>query len=128
MKNTVAPPNASFLETVSDQLLELTGRVSEDVATYADTEVGATGGGFVIYYLTDADGEPLKDTIAADMGVELDDILQTKGFLRLRDFCEARSLKVRIDEHFYANEPRPTKIYRVIVDGWKPGQSLGQLA
>lgn len=123
MKTTVAAPDASFLSTISDQLLELTNRVEEDVARYADTEVGPSGGGFVIYYLTDENGEPLKDVTAMDLGAGLQDILETRGFQQLQEHCEARSLKVRIDEHFYANDPRPTKIYRVIVDGWQPGSS-----
>jgi|GEM_PF-743678 len=123
MKTTVAAPNASFLQDISDQLLDLMSRVEEDVAQYADSEVGPRGGGFVIYYLTDENGEPLKDVTAAGQGAALSDILDTRGFQQLRDFCESRSMKVRIDEHFYANDPEPTKIYRVVVDGWQPGPS-----
>lgn len=123
MKTTVSTPDASFLSTISDQLLDLVNRVEEDVARYADTEVGQSGGGFVIYYLSDENGEPLKDVTALDLGSSLKDITETRGFQHLREFCEARDLKVRIDEHFYANDPRPTKIYRVIVDGWLPGPS-----
>ncbi|MDF1791183.1 MAG: hypothetical protein P1U88_04690 [Thalassobaculaceae bacterium] len=119
----MAAPDASFLSTISDQLLGLVNRVQEDVARYADTEVGQSGGGFVIYYLTDENGEPLKDVTAMDLGASLKDIVATRGFQQLREYCEARDLKVRIDEHFYANDPRPTKIYRVIVDGWQPGPS-----
>ncbi len=123
MMSKVAAPNASFLTVISEQLVELVGRVEEDVARYADSEVGPAGGGFVIYYLTDENGEPLKDVTAKDLGANLQDILDTRGFQQLQEFCESRSLKVRVDEHFYANDPRPTKIYRVIVDGWQPGPS-----
>ena len=121
MKTTVAEPDASFLHTISTQLLELVSRVEDDVARYADCKVGPAGGGFVIYYLTDENGEPLKDVTASDLGASLSDIVATKGFQQLRDHCEMRDLKVRIDEHFYATDPRPTKIYRVIVDGWQMG-------
>ena len=121
MKTTVAEPDASFLHTISTQLADLVSRVEEDVARYADSKVGPTGGGFVIYYLTDENGEPLKDVTASDLGTSLSDIIATKGFRQLRDHCEMRDLKVRIDEHFYATDPRPTKIYRVIVDGWQMG-------
>ncbi|WPZ33621.1 hypothetical protein T8K17_20590 [Thalassobaculum sp. OXR-137] len=121
MKTTVAEHNASFLETISTQLLDLVARVEDDVARYADAKVGPAGGGFVIYYLTDENGEPLKDVTAADLGTSLSDIVATKGFQQLQDHCEMRDLKVRIDEHFYATDPRPTKIYRVIVDGWQIG-------
>jgi hypothetical protein len=58
MKTTVAEPDASFLRTISDQLLDLVSRVEDDVARYADSKVGPAGGGFVIYYLTDENGEP----------------------------------------------------------------------
>ena len=123
MKTTVPPPNASFLHDISDQLLDLTTRIEEDVARYADSEVGPRGAGFVIYYLSDQNGEPLKDVTAASSGISLGDILETRGFQQLRDFCEIRSMSVRIDEHFYANDPQPTKIFRIIVDGWQPGAS-----
>lgn len=122
MNNIVAPPDPSFLEMVSDQLVALTQRVAEDVTRYADAEVGRNGGGFVIYYLTDSNGEPLKDVTSIDLGAGLSDIVSTRGFAQLREYCEARALKVRIDAHFYANEPKPTKIYRVIVDGWQAGE------
>jgi len=94
-------------------------RVAEDVARYADAKVGPSGGGFVIYYLTDDSGEPLKTTNAGDQGIALTDIQRTSGFDRLRSYCEELALALRIDEHYYADEPRPTKIYRVVVDGWK---------
>lgn len=123
MKIAVAPPNVSFISTLSDQLSGMVSRVEDDVARYADTAVGSAGGGFVIYYLTDENGEPLKDVTASDLGIGLKDIIETKGFQQLRAHCEWQNLKVRIDEHFYANDPRPTKIYRVIVDGWQPGPS-----
>lgn len=121
MMTTVAEPNASFLHTVSNQLLELVSRVEDDVARYADSRVGPTGGGFVIYYLTDENGEPLKDITVMDLGASLADIVETRGFQQLQEYCEMRDLKVRIDEHFYASDPRPTKIYRVIIDGWRVG-------
>lgn len=123
MKTTVAAPDASFISTISDQLLSMVSRVEADVARYADSAVGPLGGGFVIYYLTDENGEPLKDVTAMDLGASLKDITETRGFQQLREHCEAQGLKVRIDEHFYATDPRPTKIYRVIVDGWQPGPS-----
>lgn len=107
-----------MLSTISDQLERLMTRVADDVARYADANVGPTGGGFVIYYLTDDSGEPLKTTNAGDQGITLSDIQQTSGFERLRSYCEELSLSLRIDEHYYADEPRPTKIYRVVVDGW----------
>lgn len=106
------------LSTISDQLERLVTRVADDVARYADAKVGPTGGGFVIYYLTDDSGEPLKTTNAAESGISLDDIQRTAGFAGLRRYCEELSLSLRIDEHFYADDPQPTKIYRVIVDGW----------
>lgn len=123
MKTAVAAPDASFISTISDQLQNLVSRVEADVARYADSSVGPDGGGFLIYYLTDDNGEPLKDVTASDLGVGLKQITGTKGFGQLQEHCENHGLKVRIDEHFYANHPRPTKIYRVIVDGWQPGSS-----
>ena len=107
-----------LLQNLSDQLLTLRSRVADDVARYADSAVGPSGGGFVIYYLTDDNGEPLKDLTALDSGISTGEIEQTPGFQRLQEYCEKQSLKVRLDEHFYANDPKPTKIYRVVVDGW----------
>ncbi|HEY9569238.1 MAG TPA: hypothetical protein VIR38_14185 [Thalassobaculum sp.] len=93
-------------------------RVADDVARYADAKVGPTGGGFVIYYLTDDSGEPLKTSNAGDHGISLADIERTVGYRDLQTYCEDLSLSLRIDEHYYADEPQPTKIYRVVVDGW----------
>src|SRR3546814_18659693 len=59
------------LSTISDQLEGLMTRVADDVARYADAKVGPTGGGFVIYYLTDDSGEPLKTSNAGDQGISL---------------------------------------------------------
>ncbi len=117
MKRTVAT-TSPLLQALSDQLLDLRSRVADDVARYADPAVGPSGGGFVIYYLTDDNGEPLKDVTALDRGITIQEIENTAGFSKLRQFCEQQSLKVRIDEHFYANDPQPTKVYRVVVDGW----------
>ena len=106
------------LATISDQLERLAMRVADDVARYADAKAGSAGAGFVIYYLTDNSGEPLKTTNAGDFGISLDDIQRTGGYAHLSSYCEELSLSLRIDENYYADEPRPTKIYRVVVDGW----------
>src|SRR3546814_15409771 len=68
------------LSTISDQLERLMTRVADDVARYADAKVGPTGGGFVIYYLTDESGEPLKTRNAGDHGISLADIERTVGY------------------------------------------------
>ena len=62
-------------------------RVADDVARYADAKVGPAGGGFVIYYLTDDSGEPLKTTNAGDQGISLEDLQKTRGYDRLRSYC-----------------------------------------
>ena len=118
LPTTTNDPRNRTLAAISEQLERLMVRVADDVARYADAKVGPAGGGFVIYYLTDESGEPLKTTNAGDHGISLEDIQRTRGFDRLRGYCEELSLSVRIDEHYYADEPRPTKIYRVVVDGW----------
>ena len=119
--NLSADSNAArtrTLSTISDQLERLVMRVADDVARYADAKVGTSGAGFVIYYLTDDSGEPLKTTSAGDQGISLEDIQRTAGYAHLARYCEELSLSLRIDEHYYADEPRPTKIFRVVVDGW----------
>ena len=118
LPTTSNEPRNRTLAAISEQLERLMVRVADDVARYADAKVGPAGGGFVIYYLTDESGEPLKTTNAGDHGISLEDIQSTRGFDRLRGYCEELSLSVRIDEHYYADEPLPTKIYRVVVDGW----------
>ena len=118
LPTTSNEPRNRTLAAISEQLERFMVRVADDVARYADAKVGPAGGGFVIYYLTDESGEPLKTTNAGDHGISLEDIQSTRGFDRLRGYCEELSLSVRIDEHYYADEPLPTKIYRVVVDGW----------
>jgi len=57
-------------------------------------------------------------TVAGDQGISLEDIQRTAGYAHLARYCEELGLSLRIDEHYYADEPRPTKIFRVVVDGW----------
>ena len=54
------------LATISDQLERLAMRVADDVAWYAYAKAGSACAVFVIYYLTDNSGEPLKTTNAGD--------------------------------------------------------------
>ena len=62
LPTTSNEPRNRTLAAISEQLERLMVRVADDVARYADAKVGPAGGGFVIYYLTDESGEPLKTT------------------------------------------------------------------
>ncbi|NQW10251.1 MAG: hypothetical protein HQ481_10280 [Alphaproteobacteria bacterium] len=118
MTSETADPRARILSAISDQLEQLAARVGDDVEQHTQAGAGHVPEGFVIYYLTDETGEPLKNTHTADRGVTMSDISETRGYQTLLAYCDKRSYHLRIDEHFYADEPRPTTIYRVVVDGW----------
>jgi len=114
-KSSQSAEAAALLATISSQLRGLTDRMPDDIDRYAnDPEAG----GFVIYYLTDPAGEPLKNTALQKIGLAVSDIEQTEGFGVLRDACETLSVNLRIEEHFYSEDPVITTIYRVVVDGW----------
>src|SRR3546814_16011122 len=100
------------LSTISDQLERLMTRVADDVARYAGAKVGPTGGGFVIYYLTDDSGEPLKTSNAGDHGISLADIESTAGYRHLQTYCADFPLSLRLDEHSYADTPQTPKYSR----------------
>lgn len=118
MTNESSDPRALILNSISDQLERLTARVGDDVEQHTQVGKGRVPEGFVIYYLTDETGEPLKNTHTADHGVTMTNIEETRGYQTLLAYCDKRSYHLRIDEHFYADEPRATTIYRVVVDGW----------
>jgi hypothetical protein len=117
---SVGASNELQLANVSRQLGRISQAVAEDVADNRDNASGKPGGGFVAYTLKDLNGEPLKHCDLDTPEITLGAVQATTGFATLRERCERLQLKVRVDHHFYADTPRPTRIFRVIIDGW-PG-------
>lgn len=107
--------DARMLATISNQFGRMADRVVDDVEATGRT---TAANGFLLYYLTDPTGEPLKSLQTRACGITLNDIQSTPGYGTLRDLCESNDARLRIDEHFYSDDPEPTTIYRVIVDGW----------
>ena len=60
-----------MLDSVSAQFRRLKRRVGEDIEKYANDP---ESNGFVIYYLTDQGGEPLKSTQTQAAGLALSDL------------------------------------------------------
>jgi hypothetical protein len=113
---TPLPHNdGDMLEAISAQLDRLSERVCDDIDKHRNSP---DSGGFLLYYLTDRNGEPLKSTQMIDIAATKTDIETRTGFSNLLKQCESQSAALRIDEHFYSDDPQPTTIYRVIVDGW----------
>ena len=104
-----------MLDSVSAQFRRLKRRVGEDIEKYADDP---ESNGFVIYYLTDQGGEPLKSTQTQAARLALSDLEETDGYADLKATCESLSVELRLDEHFYSDDPATTTIYRVVVHGW----------
>jgi hypothetical protein len=107
--------DGAMLDAISAQLDRLAERVCDDIDKHKGSQ---DTGGFLLYYLTDQNGEPLKSTQMTAAGSTKTEIELSSGFNNLLSQCESRSAKVRIDEHFYSDDPQVTTIYRVIVDGW----------
>ena len=107
--------DGNMLEAISAQLNRLSERVCDDIAKHRKSP---DSGGFLLYYLTDRNGEPLKSTQMTGIGATKVDIETSAGFSNLLKQCESQSAALRIDEHFYSDDPHPTTIFRVIVDGW----------
>ena len=107
--------DGDMLEAISAQLDRLSERVCDDINKHRNSP---DSGGFLLYYLTDRNGEPLKSTQMIEIGATKTDIETSTGFSHLQKQCESQSAALRIDEHFYSDDPQPTTIYRVIVDGW----------
>lgn len=107
--------DGGMLEAISAQLNRLSERVCDDISKHRNS---SDSGGFLLYYLTDRQGEPLKSTQMAGVAATKIDIEACAGFSNLLEQCKSQSASMRIDEHFYSDDPQPTTIYRVIVDGW----------
>jgi hypothetical protein len=106
------------LTWISGQLHALTAHVVEDVMGNKDDASGSPGGGFVAYSLKATNGEPLRDSSIEDLDITIGNIQDTAGYLDLAGRCEALEWRVRIDRQFYSDHPKPSSIFRVIVDGW----------
>jgi hypothetical protein len=90
----------------------------EDVTDNKDDASGTPGGGFVAYSLKATNGEPLRDLALEDLEITVGNIRETKGYIDLAARCEEMEWRVRIDRQFYSDTPKPSSIFRVIVDGW----------
>lgn len=110
-----AQPDQKLLTLISDQLGTLADRVQRDIDANAKSRDTS---GFLLYYLTDSNGEPLKSTQTDAASIQANDIEMTNGYSFLRDQCDERSAGLRLDQHYYSDDPKPTTIFRIIVDGW----------
>lgn len=108
-------PDQKLLTLISDQLAVLADRVRRDIDANAKSRDTS---GFLLYYLTDSNGEPLKSTQTDAASIQANDIEMTSGYSFLRDQCHERSAELRLDQHYYSDDPKPTTIFRIIVDGW----------
>lgn len=108
----------ALLTLVSRQFDDIAERISRDIHQHANGSPVPAAVGFMMYFLRNADGEPLKDTIVNRYGVTRAHMEETTGFRKLRDVCQKKQLGTRLEEHFYAHQPNLTRIYKVVVDGW----------
>ena len=108
----------TFLDAISAQYVALLGRVANDVAKYRAGEGQVSPVGFIIYDLTDPQGTALKDRQLQAHALELEHLKETEGFGRLTEYCAKLGLNLRLDAHYLSGEREPTKVYRMIVDGW----------
>lgn len=108
-------PDQKLLTLISDQLSVLADRVQRDIDANAKSRDTS---GFLLYYLTDSNGEPLKSTQTEAASIQANDIEMTGGYSFLRDQCHERTAELRLDQHYYSDDPKPTTIFRIIVDGW----------
>lgn len=113
-----ATAKSRLIEHISKQFAEIQLRVDSDVARHAHASPCEAALGFVLYFLKDISGEPLKDVQLAPAGITTEDMEATAGYKALMAHCERLFLKVRLDAHFYSDKPQLTRIYQVIVDGW----------
>lgn len=113
-----SPSRLETLKWISGQLDALKSQVVSDVQSNRDDMSGVPGGGFVAYSLKSTNGEPLRDTTIEALGITIDNIRETSGFMDLAARCEQLEWRVRIDRQFYSEHPSPSSIFRVIVDGW----------
>ncbi len=123
MTSTVVPlesvARTRLIAAISRQLTGMVSSVADDVAQNRDAESGVPGGGFLAYSLTNDDGALLKSTHANDHSVSVEDMQSTIGWSTLASHCDRLQLRLRVEEHYYTDEPELTKIYRVVIDGWE---------
>lgn len=103
---------------ISRQLEDIAKRVAQDVTHHAASSSVPAAVGFVLYFLRNAEGEPLKDTTLVRFGITIQEMEATAGFEKLAEACKARHLTARLEEHFYSQQPVFTRTYKVVIDGW----------
>ncbi|EKE76475.1 MULTISPECIES: hypothetical protein [Oceanibaculum] len=103
---------------ISRQFEDIAKRVSQDVTHHAASSPVPAAVGFVLYFLRNSEGEPLKDTTLVRVGITMKEMEETEGFANLVETCKLRHLTARLEEHFYSQQPVFTRIYKVVVDGW----------
>ncbi|KZD10291.1 hypothetical protein [Oceanibaculum pacificum] len=108
----------ALLTLVSRQFDDIAQRVERDIHQHANASPVPAAVGFMLYFLRNADGEPLKDTVLTKHGINRIHMEETEGFRKLRDTCQRKQLGSRLEEHFYTHQPNLTRIYKVVVDGW----------
>lgn len=103
---------------ISRQFEEIAQRVAQDVTHHAASSPIPAAVGFVLYFLRNSEGEPLKDTALVRFGITMKEMEETAGFAKLVETCKLRRLTARLEEHFYSQQPVFTRIYKVVIDGW----------
>ncbi|MDM7947501.1 hypothetical protein [Oceanibaculum nanhaiense] len=103
---------------ISRQFEDIAKRVSQDVTHHAASSPVPAAVGFVLYFLRNTEGEPLKDTALVRFGITMKDMEAVAGFEKLVETCKVRHLTARLEEHFYSQQPVFTRIYKVVIDGW----------
>lgn len=103
---------------ISRQFEAIAKRVAQDVTHHAAGNPVPAAVGFVLYFLRNAEGEPLKDTTLLRFGIAMKEMEATAGFGKLLEACKVRHLTARLEEHFYSQQPVFTRIYKVVIDGW----------
>lgn len=116
--DTDIPDAPEILYFVSQQFFKLLSQISKDISRNRDDDISREVIGFVGYHLTDQAGEPLKDLKITEAGLSINDLKNTDGFIRLKNYCDGLRYNLRLDAHFYADEPENVRILRVVVDGW----------
>src|SRR5690606_42122768 len=103
---------------ISRQFEDIAKRVAQDVTHHAASSSVPAAVGSVLYFLRNAEGEPLKDTTLVRFGITIKEMEATAGFEKLVEACKARPPTARLEEHFHRQHTAFTRPYKAAIDAW----------
>lgn len=112
-------PEASRLKAALDeQMQHIARRLPIDIRV--SVEDANNGGGFLTYYLNDASGKALSESMLKELRVTEQEIQGIDGFQKISEYCQKHYYRVVFDRYlnFTDGANSNDRFIRITVDGW----------